>query len=218
MCTSAISLLYVSFILSLFVVTRTGSTSSASGDFYTIWGRKTCPYSSKLVYGGQMTGPSWLSFGGGANYQCLPNNPEYTHYAPRASHSSLRTAQYRFGPHFDHLIPCAVCETQAATSKLMIPAQTKCPSSGWTLEYRGNLVSTAEYEAHSEAFQKDHYFRSSYVCIDERPESLNGGSYGRDGTQVYLVTAACGEKVSGALHNCPPYQKNTALACVVCSK
>ena len=193
---------------------------TSSGTFFTRWGRKTSPSGSKRVYVGQMTGPSWRSGGGGSNYQCLPYQAEYTHYAPTAGHSSLRAAHYRLGPHLNHRIPCAVCETGEGRSQLMLPARIQCPIDAWKLEYRGNMVSTAEYERHSEDFWgfSQAYFRSSYICMDEHPESLTSRSYGRDGPQVYLVNAAYGSGWSGALENTVGYRKNTALSCVVCSK
>lgn len=166
-----------------------------------------------------MTGPSWLSVGGGPNWQCLPEDPEYAQKSLRAGNSFLRAAHYRFGGTVhDHRIPCAVCETKQRVSRLMIPAKTRCPSADWTLEYRGYLVSTAETESHSEDFKRSNYYKGNYMCIDVTPESLTSKSYGREGAQMYLVSAACGDKVSGALNNCPPYKPNNALACVVCSK
>lgn len=170
-----------------------------------------------MVYKGQMTGPSYLSVGGGPNWQCLPVDPEYSPTARIASFSSLRAAHYRLGSTWNHRIPCTVCEAGRRVSQLMIPAKTRCPSSEWTLEYKGYLASTAEYESNSENFQKNYYYRGSYVCIDEKEESLTGNSHGRDGAQIYHVNAACGS-ASGALDNCPPYQANKALSCVVCSK
>ena len=105
-------------------------------------------------------------------------------------------------------VPCARCHT-ARSSVLMIPAKTRCPSSEWTLEYKGYLASTAEYET-PEAFKKGAYYRGSYICVDENPESLTGKSHPREGPQIYQVNAACGS-FSGALTNCPPYQGRIKL-------
>ena len=114
-------------------------------------------------------------------------------------------------------MPCTVCESGKRVSQLMIPAKTRCPSSEWTLEYKGYLASSAEYESNSEELFKNLYYRGSYICIDESPESLTGRTHLREGPQIYQVNAACGS-FSGALTNCPPYQPNKALSCVVCSK
>ena len=170
-----------------------------------------------MVYKGQVTGPSWLSVGGGPNWQCLPDDPKYNPSAPTAPQSSLRAAQYRHGSVNNHRMPCTVCESGKRVSQLMIPAKTRCPPGEWTLEYKGYLGSSAEYKLNSGELLKNHYFRGSYICVDENPESLTGKSHPREGPQIYLVNAACGN-VTGALTNCPPYQANKALSCVVCSK
>ena len=50
---------------------------TAGGVVYTRWGRTTCPTTSgtQLVYAGRAAG-SWNTHsGGGANYLCLPDNP-----------------------------------------------------------------------------------------------------------------------------------------------
>jgi len=44
----------------------------------------------------------------------------------------------------------------------MIPARTQCPD-GWIVEYTGYLVS-----------DRNNHTRSSYVCIDEAPETATG--------------------------------------------
>ena len=131
--------------------------------------------------------------------------------------SSLRAAHYRYGSLYNHRMPCSVCESGKRVSQLMIPAKTRCPSNEWTLEYKGYLGSSAEYKSNSGELLKNHYFRGSYICVDENPESLTGKSHPREGPQIYQVNAACGN-VTGALTNCPPYQANKALSCVVCSK
>ena len=51
----------------------------SGGATYTRWGRTSCPNiaGTNLVYSGR-AGKSYFSqSGGGGNYQCLPNNPEY---------------------------------------------------------------------------------------------------------------------------------------------
>ena len=56
----------------------------SGGATYTRWGRTSCPNitGTSLVYSGR-AGKSWYNQrGGGGNYQCLPNNPEYGQYTP----------------------------------------------------------------------------------------------------------------------------------------
>ena len=187
-----------------------------SGTTYTRWGRSSCPSSSSLIYKGQMTGKTQYSAGGGSGYQCLPDDPEYNASAPTAYYSSLRGTAYRWLFKNDHRVPCAVCETQQRLTQLMIPAKTNCPSSDWTLEYQGYLVSQAEHDKDKLSFLTDSHFSSGYVCIDGNPTLLTSTTYPNFGSSIYVVSAEC--TGWGALHNCPPYKENVALSCVVCSK
>ena len=52
---------------------------SAGGAIYTRWGRTTCPETpgTELVYEGLASGSAFNQYGGGANYLCLLNDPEY---------------------------------------------------------------------------------------------------------------------------------------------
>ena len=45
-----------------------------------------------------MTGLDYVSSGGGANYQCLPEDPEYSSYRIPAPMSSLRNTLYNESP------------------------------------------------------------------------------------------------------------------------
>ena len=59
--------------------------NSGKGVVYTRWGRTSCPNDTgaELVYEG-ITGGSFWDHGGGANYVCLPKDPQYmsTHVPP----------------------------------------------------------------------------------------------------------------------------------------
>ena len=124
-----------------------------------------------------------------------------------------------------HRVPCAVCEANKRVAQLMIPAQTRCPSSDWSLEYRGYVMSEAESSQHS--VSPDDFSMvsdrgpTSYICVDENPESLttNSAEVAEDwnGGFLYPVTVACSGR--GNIYNCPPYKSDrSALSCVVCSK
>ena len=56
----------------------------SGGATYTRWGRTSCPNTAgtSLVYSGRAGNTYFTAKGGGANYQCLPNNPEYGAYIP----------------------------------------------------------------------------------------------------------------------------------------
>lgn len=53
---------------------------------------------------------------------------------------------------------------------------------------------------------------TTYTCVDNKPDTLHGGSTDKDGKQFYLVEAVCGSL------KCPPYVKGREIVCVVCSK
>ena len=74
------------------------SLPSYSGATYIRWGRLSCPPSSDMIYRGQMAGPDISSNGGGSNYQCLPDDPEYSSYRVPATMSSLRNIVYIESP------------------------------------------------------------------------------------------------------------------------
>ena len=44
------------------------------------WGRTTCPTGRELVYSGRAARGWYHHTGGGINYQCFPDDPEYGAY------------------------------------------------------------------------------------------------------------------------------------------
>ena len=175
---------------------------------YTRWGRTTCPGTpgTQLVYSGLAGGSRFSNSGGGANYLCLPNIPEYlVDGIPGDTYFSyLYGAEYdhpRFASH-DHNVPCAVCYTSQRASKLMIPAKITCPSS-WTEEYEGYLMA----ERHS------HPKNAVYECVDKNAEYIPGSYANVNGALFYHVIATCGTGLP-----CPPYVTTKTITCVVCTK
>ena len=120
----------------------------------------------------------------GAEYETQSNNPFPTH--------SLD----------DNDVPCAVCLVTSRPTKLMFPAKMTCPD-GWTKEYSGYLM----------AEQYTHKGRTTYVCMDNAPEVIQGGAQNKNGVLFYVIEATCG----GALP-CPYYVDGWEITCVVCSK
>ena len=191
----------------------TGPTELAakSGVIYTRWGRTICPSVSgtELVYSGRAGGSGHGHKGGGANYLCMPDNPQYSNYA-----SGVQGDSYVYGaeyesyypnapiPHssFQHNVPCAVCHVQERGSVLMIPARRNCPTS-WTKEYEGALMS-----------ERHNHHRTMFECMDGSPESVPGSSADTNGALFYHVEANCNGMP------CPPYVAEKELTCVVCTK
>ena len=183
---------------------------TGGGTVYTRWGRTSCPPSqgTTLVYSGRAGGSTSNSKGGAANIICLPDNPEYSHYASGVQNNSpLRGAQYRasgqpFQTKHGHNIPCAVCSTSVRSKLLVIPAKLSCPAN-WTTEYTGYLMAGRQSDDVHTLFE----------CVDDQPESVPGLD-GDDGgnAQYFHVEATCNSL------SCPPYDREKEVTCVVCTQ
>ena len=184
-----------------------GQAESLSGGVtYIRWGKSSCPNvaGTELVYEGRAGGSHFTYVGGGANYLCMPLDPQYTlpFQAGVRDHSYVYGTEYQSplqGSH-DHNVPCAVCYASTRETVLMIPAKTSCPTS-WTREYYGYLMS--DYLGHH---------RSHYECVDKDQDSILGSKINTDGALFYHVEANCNGMP------CPPYDAQKELNCVVCTK
>lgn len=184
------------------------------GATYTRWGRTTCGSDATLVYRGKVGGRYSSQHGGGANYVCLHESPEWgnfsttdqrdayvyaAEYAQLDRHNLFETtnAQSLNG----RFVPCAVCHSVKRTATIMTPGRLSCEK-GWTMEYNGLLVSGYAIS------------RASYVfeCLDLAPETTKGSrtSYS---ARMYAVQVYCRQ---GSL--CPDYVHFRELTCVVCTK
>ncbi len=179
----------------------------SGGVTYTRWGHNACPSvpGTKMLYTGRMSGANYNTQGGGANYVCLPNDPEYDALNTYSSRyfSYIYGTEYEWaiaGRH-DHNVPCAVCHVTTRFAKVMIPAKTSCPPS-WVREYYGYLQSEADISGHK---------RTEYLCVDKEQVSLYESRKNIDGALIYHVRAKC--------HGieCPPYDVDQVLTCTVCT-
>jgi len=96
---------------------------TAGGVVYTRWGKTTCSNTSgaELLYAGRAAGSFWSERGGGANYLCLPEQPQYSTYTSGSQYgraylygAEYHTTSVANGPlqsFHDHNVPCAVCYT-----------------------------------------------------------------------------------------------------------
>ena len=173
---------------------------------YTRWGNSGCPNitGTEQVYTGRAGGTRYSHQGGGANYLCLPMDPEYNlpSRAGVQGESPVWGAEYQYpvdGEH-DHDVPCAVCLGTTRETVLMIPAKTSCPTS-WAKEYDGYLM--AENIA---------YNRRMFVCVDRAQEPIQGTEADDNGALFYHAEADCTNLP------CPPYNNDQELNCVVCTK
>ena len=180
---------------------------------YTRWGRTTCPNTTgtQLLYAGRAAGSWYTHRGGGANYLCLPEQPEYSTFTAGSQNGRalLYGAEYQTtngdnGPLRsvdDHNVPCAVCYAPTRGTVVMIPAQRSCPSS-WTREYYGYLM------ANYHGFQ-----RTMFECVDQSPQSIPGSMANTNGALFYHTEVKCNHGIP-----CPPYDTQKEVTCVVCTK
>ena len=177
---------------------------------YTRWGSSSCPNTTgtSLVYSGRTAGSWWASSGGGANYLCLPDDPDYSKYNPGVQGDNpvygteyqTQNGETALPGVLDHNAPCAVCHTRREVV-LMVPAKTECPQS-WRVEYTGYLMSaTIKYSTH----------RTMYECVDKDPDTVPGTAVDAHGAVFYHVEATC----NGLL--CGPYDPQKELTCAVCT-
>ena len=183
------------------------------GVVYTRWGKNSCPNvtGTELVYAGR-AGGSWFSHtGGGANYLCMPNDPDYLTYQP-----GVQGWSYVYGTEYEtggtplkavhnHNVPCAVCYASTRVAVTMIPAKTQCPST-WTLEYSGYLMSAYKGDACNP------HYRTMFECVDKNAGSVPGSAPNTNGAMFLHVEASC----TGM--PCPPYDPQKELTCAVCTK
>ena len=159
-----------------------------------------------MLYQGKVGGSNYNSYGGGANYLCLPDSPEYLQTGNVGGYSLLYGAEYEasiLSGRNEYNIPCSVCFASNRGAKLMIPADINCPKS-WTVEYVGFLMSSYSGHRHNNVFE----------CLDKEAETIAGTQANRDGALLYHVSTTC----AADQFACPPFIKNKPIACVVCTK
>ena len=189
-----------------------GPLGQLAGATYTRWGRTTCPtgQGTQLVYAGRVGGMLSIINGGGANYLCLPDDPNYLQYQPGTQLNDIGGVGYWYDslPSLSSFngqnVPCAVCYVANRGVEMMIPAKTQCPAH-WTLEYFGYLM-TQHHEGEG---------RTMYICVDKDPESRPGNN-DEDLEPLYyltLVEPICSKGVA-----CPPYDLEKELTCAVCTR
>ena len=73
---------------------------------------------------------------------------------------------------------------------------------GWTLEYKGYLTAGDYNQAAA----------TEFVCLDYRPDVLQGGHFDNNGKLFYFAEGRCGSLP------CLPYVDRREITCAVCSK
>ncbi len=175
---------------------------------YTRWGLTTCPTTegTALVYAGRAAASGFGDNGGGANFICIPNKPQFKNASLPDCFTEIGGVQFQatlFGEKLeggDSL--CAVCLSTKRSVKLMIPAKSECPGSGWTMEYSGYLMTSLESDNNNAVFE----------CIDEK-------------SAVTSTSTTCGNagfnhvvfNVGGETGLPEASYKRQAVTCVVCT-
>ena len=185
----------------------------SGGAIYTRWGKSMCPQveGTDMIYSGITGGTFYNQAGGGANYLCMPKDPEYSNTL-RYRNSLGRERAFIQGTEYqsplqgqhNHNAPCAVCHVSTRPTVLMIPAKASCPPT-WTREYYGYLMSSNS--------QYNDRKRTMFECVDADQEALHGTQADTNGALFYHVEAACNTGLP-----CLPYISNKQLNCVVCTK
>ncbi|XP_060584601.1 uncharacterized protein LOC132740674 [Ruditapes philippinarum] len=162
--------------------------NSGDGTTYVRWGRDT----AYQVYTRYAAGSNYGHSGTASDTLCLSKNPIYNKYTPGLQGGIIYGAQYETGrPNsaWKHLkdqdILCAVCRI-TRNNVLMVSGRNTCQEN-YQLEYKGYLMSR-------------HYQHSAslFICIDNEPEVLQGGSFDDNGKSFYFVDGTCGSL------KCPP--------------
>ena len=184
---------------------RGNSSALSSGVVYTRWGKTSCRSGANLVYRGTI-GTTYAGHGGGgSNYLCMPDEPQYElSYKPGVQgYSPMHGVEYEetvTSHRANHNAQCATCLVSNKEVSLMIPARARCPSE-WTREYYGYLMA--------EHIQND---RTEFICVDSAMNTVPGSQNHISAGHLYHVEGHC----DGV--PCPPYNNYKELNCVVCTK
>ncbi|XP_073242966.1 uncharacterized protein [Porites lutea] len=199
-------------------VTEESKQATSGSTVFIRWGRSECPADrgTVLVYEGRVAGWQPRSKGGGVNYLCMPLSPEYTKpatpgFQPKASLFGVQYGQVDdlfppipgHKPNISYLgVPCAVCRAERRGSLMMIPARNVCPTSRWTREYIGYLMTDMSNST-----------APDYICVDADATGVKLKHNERHSANSFLtsVLGKCG------VLPCSSYEPNRDLTCTVCT-
>ncbi|KAJ8316668.1 hypothetical protein KUTeg_005780 [Tegillarca granosa] len=154
---------------------------------------------NEISYAG---GSGYGDTGGSSEFLCLTPNPKFTSKTlPNQYAGHLYGTEYESLNFFAHNaqdedVPCSVCRSRYRRSQLMIPGTYVCPNR-WKKEYSGNLAGNNHNNAGPE----------NWVCLDDQPEFLQGGSRNDNGRVLHPIITTCGSL------QCPPYENNKIVTC-----
>ncbi|XP_071826855.1 uncharacterized protein [Apostichopus japonicus] len=202
---------------------------SLPGATYIRWGRTTCPSYDRKIYDGVMASSHYSHKGSGSNFLCLPMHPILSPKSDHHRRSDLETRGWPspsarpavinapiYGTEYNEVLPnspnilnseapCAVCQATGRQSLVVIPGSVECFGEGWTLEYRGYMMSSL-YTA----------YKSEFVCVDDHAEGIHRSGANNDESTIVPVHVKC--SASGGGLPCAPYADGQDLPCVVCTQ
>ena len=185
--------------------------AGSSGVTYIRWGRTVCPQGTSLLYTGVAAGTKWDIKGGTSDTLCLAGNPQYKSGDASSSNAAqLSGVRNEVGGspapplnnRYHTYLPCALCYTTTKSTSFMLPGRYTCPSE-WSMEYSGYIMT--EYTGSNRGGRRD------TICVDQDAEAAATKSSGHP-AMLFLMQATC----IGL--NCPPFNSQKPLTCVVCSK
>ena len=146
---------------------------------YTRWGNSTCPYGADTIYSGVVAGSYYGHEGAAVDPLCIPKTLSQQYLETIDGYqgaTQLHGAGYGLSGPLAHsngrYAPCALCQVNGHTNKIMIPSRYECPS-GWRREYYGYLM--AGHHSHKGGTQ--------FTCIDKSLEQVPGS--GKSGIGYY---------------------------------
>jgi hypothetical protein len=196
------------FRLVLVVAAFAIALGQQQGLSYVRWGVSSCPSSASLIYSGYTAG-SGASSGGGANFLCLPSDPQYLPGSfsgasnsgadvSRVEYMTLRSGVPSLVGLHGMEVPCALCARQVGPTSIVIPGQTSCPA-GLTADYAGYLMAPPSNRPRAEA-----------ICLDQNAVGI--GSSSQDGWAL-LSPVEVGTGTATPLN----YNQGFEITCVRCS-
>ena len=175
---------------------------------YTRWGNSTCPYGADTIYSGVVAGSHAGYEGSAVDPLCIPKtlSQQYLeHNGGFQDYVRLFGGKYQTSGPLYHsngrYVPCALCQVNGHTNKMMIPSRYECPT-GWRREYYGYLM--AGHYTNKAATQ--------FTCVDKNVEQVPG--QGTDGNGYYFYTVELRYECGGNFLPCSSQE----LTCVVCTK
>ena len=175
---------------------------------YTRWGNSSCPYGADTIYSGVVAGSHYSHEGSAVDPLCIPKTLSQQYLESNAKYQGaiqLYGGGYSLAGPLAHssgrYAPCALCQVNGRTNKIMIPSRYECPS-GWRREYYGYLM--AGHYGNKAATQ--------FTCIDESVEQIRGS--GTNGIGYYFNTVEAQYECGANFLPCSPSE----LTCVVCTK